>query len=802
MSQPIKQIVIVYALGLFAGRAFEISPQTARLFLLALLLLSLCTLFINRKHLPLFITLIFFPTGLLLSGGYSDLGASPGNVANFADGSKRVVQGTVLRSEKRAGGKRLTVRSEYIADKNVPYRTKGNILLTVAGGDLNITPGDRIRFMAKLRKPRNFGNPGGFDYETYLRDRGIYATAYLKDDAYIALMGGGNPLRAGLSSFRENAEKAISQSGNERAKGIIRAITVGDKSSIDEETLRAFRRSGVAHFLAISGLHMGIVAFFFYRGFRWLLSRSERLLLYNLAGKCAAMLTIVPLTLYLIASGMATSAVRAYVMVLIFLLAVILDREQDIFNTIAVAALIILAAWPQALFDVAFQLSFSAVIVIVWLVPKMEALIPAKEGKTGKRRLRKLLAFAFVSLAAAIGTAPIISFHFMEVSLIGIVSNMIIVPLLGFLAIPAASIALFISTPLPDGAAALFSLASILAEISIRVADGIAAIPYASTLTSPPELYEIALYYLCLFSIFSLKRRWAIPAVALIPVFFLTSASINLLGKTPDKELEVTFLSVGQGESTFIRFPEGKTMLIDGGGFYNSSFDVGSMVVRPFLLSQGIKEINYLVLTHPHPDHMNGLIHIAKEFQVGEVWMTDEEVLDENHQALNDIINKRQIRSITLSDNSLGIEVDGVNIEFLNPPSSLNREDRSNSGVNNRSLVIMLSYGKRRFLLTGDLEREGEERLLKKEQPLKADVIKVPHHGSLTSSSVDFVEKVSPTFAVFTLGYMNRFGFPKEVVVDRYRKIGAKILRTDLQGAITFKTDGERLEVESFRQGP
>ena len=800
LSRHLKFLTLLFISGLFLGDAFSFDYSTSIILLQLFALLTLLAFLSYRSFFPHTVILLFFPLGLLLHDGYPH----SHDIIRYADGSKQRIEGLVIGREDDGEKKRFVVHAEKIIDENIEVETAGRITLTIRKGGDNVVPGSRIRFWAKLKRPRNFGNAGGFDYDGFLKKKGIYVSSFMSDDTYLAIMGKVPPFWSFIYKFRYAVEGAIDdapphEDSPGEGRGIIKAITIGEKGDLGEDVLESFRRSGTAHLLAISGLHMGIVAFFFFRIFRWLLARWERLLIYNLAGKGAALLTIFPLSLYLFASGMATSALRAYIMVMVFLMSILVEREGEIFNTIAAAAMIILAAWPQALFDIAFQLSFSAVIAIVYLAPRMESLMKMATGDKIHPPFNKVITFIVVSLSASIGTAPIVSHYFMEISLVSVLTNIILVPLIGFLAVPVSGLALFASLLSPLLSKPLFAIALYIADLSLPVASYMSHLPYSSILISPPSPGEIFLFYALLIALFSMKKRVVVPALAVIPVVFVFGGHYEFTGHEKAAPLEVSFLSVGQGESTFIKFPLGMTMLVDGGGFYDNSFDVGKMVVRPYLLTRGIKRLDYVVLTHPHPDHMNGLMHILDRFDIGEVWLPNVETDDDDYARLKSIIRARHI-PVRYEDSIKGDNIiDGVLVKLFKRERRDWESGYSDSSVNNGSLVIKLIYGGKSFLLAADIEKEEEARILDAGFNLKATVLKVPHHGSLTSSTSHFVEKVSPDYAVMTVGYENRFHFPRDDVVKRYKMVNSKILRTDLSGTVTFETDGRNMTLTTFR---
>jgi competence protein ComEC len=266
---------------------------------------------------------------------------------------------------------------------------------------------------------------------------------------------------------------------------------------------------------------------------------------------------------------------------------------------------------------------------------------------------------------------------------------------------------------------------------------------------------------------------------------------------------QITFIDVGQGDSILVEFPKGKRMLIDGGGVYDDSFDIGRNVVAPVLWRKKIMRLHYLVLTHPHPDHLNGLKFIASSFGVGEFWENGQRDSSVHSIKLREIIRRRGIKRLTVDDASAPRWINGAKVEVLNPSrSALSDREDPWSQTNDNSIVLKITYGTQQFLLSGDIEREAEARLLRSGKELKSDVLKVPHHGSRTSSTATFIAAISPSYAVFTVGYRNIFKLPNPKVLNRYENTGCRILRTDRNGSITFETNGQTLKVHTFLDYP
>jgi competence protein ComEC len=260
---------------------------------------------------------------------------------------------------------------------------------------------------------------------------------------------------------------------------------------------------------------------------------------------------------------------------------------------------------------------------------------------------------------------------------------------------------------------------------------------------------------------------------------------------------------VGHGDSILIEFPKGKRMLIDGGGLHGDRFDIGKNVIAPFLWGKKIRKIDILALTHPDPDHLKGLNFIASQFSIGQFWDNGFQTESEPHLQLKKTLEDRRIKTLSLNEETPPLIINGVEISFLNPPSreTAQRKGQNLRDLNNSSLVMKLRFKNISVLLTGDIGKEAEGRILRKDSPLGADILKIPHHGSSSSSSAPFLERVKPAYAILSVGERNIGRLPHPEVLKRYSQLGSRILRTDKHGAITVMTDGEKIEVKTFLEG-
>jgi competence protein ComEC len=494
------------------------------------------------------------------------------------------------------------------------------------------------------------------------------------------------------------------------------------------------------------------------------------------------------------------------IMVVCYLAAAILDRKDDLWNTLALAALGILFMSPLSLFDASFQLTFGAVAAII-CVSSLTPTFARNRGDRAEGRhrfpvtfIRWAAAFCLVTVAALLGTAPIAAFHFHRVALWGIVTNLVVVPVVGFLIVPLCLLSCSLVWLSPPLAGYVTGVASVIVELLVEVVSVLSALPLSRLRVVTPSLFQVAFFYGGLALVVKARESRLARLGALAALLScLVLGGFQGRGGLSGTDLRITFIDVGQGESILVEFPGKTLMLIDGGGFYDDRFDVGERVVSPFLWKKKIRRLDLVVLTHPHPDHLNGLISIVDNFGAREVWTGGDGGPGESYGKFDAIVREKGITHIPVGCGREPVELEGVRIDFLNPCSTPCGAElpETESCINNRSVVLKLTYGEVSFLLTGDIEEEAERALVEAGADLRSEVLKVPHHGSLTSSSTAFLDRTNPKLAVFTTGFRNMFHLPSAEIVRRYEERGCAIYRTDLHGAITVVTDGHRLSVDT-----
>ena len=811
---PLIPIFVLYTLGIYVGH-FDI-PFLPQGWILFLILLGFWTLLLLMKRALVgswIAFFIFFLFGICSIQLYFHPQPSPSHVSQFTGLDRISLEGIIDCPPEHSRGKtQLLVRSQKLILSNRHIPVDGLLLIFLKEEDPSLRVGDRLRLLCKLYPPPGFHNPGGFSYERHLAFERIHTIGFLSEKKGLVKLGEGfkNPFTLHVEGWRDRIRDFLNREAHPPTSSIFKALVLGEQGDIPEEITEYFILTGTAHLLAISGDQFGIVALLSFSVLIWILKRSEFLLLTIDVKKCASALTIPCIVFYALIAGGGISVIRAAIMVITFLFSILLNRERNLLHTLALAAFLILIVSPPSLFDVSFQLSFLAVLSILYLVPrilqefKQEGISLLLKTPWKKNILKYIMLSLLVTGVAILGTAPFVALHFNRFSPIGFFTNLFIIPWVGFLIVPlslTASIFSFFSTPL---ATFLININGFITLILLRVLAFFASIPYASFFVSTPTVFEIILVYLLLLSAVHLRKGKKIRYifVGLCMVFALDLAFWNLKDLF-QKDLRLTFIDVGHGDSILIEFPKGKRMLIDGGGLYEDRFDIGKNVIAPFLWERKIRRIDILGLTHPDPDHLKGLVFIASQFSIGQFWNNGFQTDSEPYLQLKKILEEKKTKTLSLNEETPPQIINGVEISVLNPPvwNAMQRKVRNFWDLNNASLVMKLRFKNTSVLLTGDIGKEAEGRILGKDYPLRADILKIPHHGSSSSSSPPFLERVKPTYAILSVGERNIGRLPHPEVLKRYLQLGSEILRTDKHGAITVITDGEKIEVKTFLEG-
>jgi competence protein ComEC len=809
---PLIPIFVVYTIGIYLGHFnLPFHPQGLILFLSALLVLWALFIVIKRPRWGSWIAIFFFLVfGMLSIRIYLEPPRSPSHISQFHGFDQISLEGIVDRPPHRSSnGTRLLIRPEKAILSNQHIPVDGDLLLFIKEECEPLSLGNRVRFLCKLYPPRGFHNPGGFSYERHLAFEGIQTIGFLSGKRAYVKIGEGfkNPILLRVEGWRDRIRDFLRKETDPPTSNIFQALVLGEQENIPEEVKEHFILTGTAHLLAISGDQFGIVAFLSFSLLIWILKRSEFLLLSISVRRWAAGLTIPCILLYAFIAGGGISVIRAMIMLIAFLCSILLGRERNLLHTLALAAFLILIFSPPSLFDVSFQLSFVAVLSILYGVPRIlrglkEEGLSLSPKTSWKQNTWNYLKISLLATGIAIlGTSPLVAFHFNRISPIGLVTNLFVIPWVGFLIVPLSLIASIFSFFFSPLATLLLNINSFITLILLRVLAFFASIPFASFFVATPTPFEIGLFYLLLLSAVHLKKKRRIQYLFMgLCVVLLLDLGFHQVKSLVQKNLTMTFVDVGQGDSILIELPKGKRMLIDGGGLYGDRFDIGKNVIAPFLWKKKIRRIDYLVLTHPDPDHLKGLNFIASHFSIGQFWESGLRSDSEFYSGLEETLLKKKVERVSLNEKTPPQIIHGVQISFLNPPGRVDpsKGGRNPSSFNNQSLVIKLKFKNIEVLLPGDIEKETEDRLTRGAHPLRADILKIPHHGSASSSTPLFLETVKPTTAVLSVGERNIGRLPHPEVLKRYEQLGTRIFRTDRQGAITVVTDGEKIEITPF----
>ena len=654
--------------------------------------------------------------------------------------------------------------------------------------------GDRVRVTGRLATPPRPRNPAQMDYGAYLRGQGVWATLRVEDEEGIQFLNPSQRPATGLAvAVQRHVRRALAHAvPSAEARGVLLALLLADRSRVDGDTLDTFRQTGLMHLLAVSGLHIGLVGLALYALLKPVLGRLR--LSHRTVEALRSAVTLVVLAVYVLVTGGSVSVVRAFVMVALVLVGRSFERPADTLNTLGAAALVLLVARPTALYDVGFQLSFAAVAAIVTLTPLLTAAVPARvrERTVGGA----VVGSVAVSLAATLGTAPVLLAHFGRLPLGALVLNLPAIPLTG-LTLGAGLGTVATAGWLAPAAAAFGALADLSARallLTSRLGAGWLDWAALDVFVEDPFVLAacaLAIAALAVWTRPALRLRLALAAVACLG----GAAWTNVDDARP--HLDAVFLDVGQGDATLLTLPNGRHVLVDA-GLRSPYVDEGERTVLPHLDRYGVDALDALVLTHADADHIGGAAAVLESVPIARLVVNGrggETDLWDRVLRTSDSLGV-PVQTVSAGD-TLALDP-SVRLRVLGPTPpgrSAGSASRGPVSANEASVVLRIEHGRTRWLLTGDAERGGEAALVAHYRPLLAsDVVKVGHHGSRTSSTPAFVAAAGrPAFAVVSVARRNRYGLPDEEPLARWERTGAQTLLTSAEGAVWLRSDGERV---------
>ncbi|NLL56986.1 MAG: DNA internalization-related competence protein ComEC/Rec2 [Firmicutes bacterium] len=811
MTRPLIWLTLMYVSGIILGRYF--SPYIFIFASAAALIWSLYNIINEKKGVQ---TLAPFLLLFLVAGGlvYSySLQRVQGNIRDYC-GERCLLVGTVEDEPLwREDDVVFTLRAEKIRllDLDKEDAVTGKVRVTLRWKEKNEMPaelsyGQEVSLQGKLYEPKGRRNPGGFDYRFYLETEGMAASFYGPADG-ISILGFSDQISAlQLAALKlKSRMSAVLRAYLPRREGaLLVGMLFGERNALDEETIGLFSKSGIAHLLAVSGLHVGLVA-----GAVFLLGRR-----FGLQGWAAYLFTALLLVAYVYLCGLAPSALRALIMVLLAMGAVQLGRPGDLPTSLAAAALFTLVFNPFLLFTISFQLSYAATGAILFLAPLLQEKITAALDRTplaaAPSLVRNLPPMLAVTLAAQLGVLPLTALYFRQVSLVALLANLFVLPVMSLvMSLGLASALLGLLWPL---AGSLLNLANYLPlSYLLYVAALFGSLPFSYCEVYPPYLSEIIIFYAFLallaggWRIFlplynRLKHRvrpFYLLVSLLLPVLFITWWGLPVTGFS-ESELEIVFLDVGQGDAIFIRTPQGHNILLDGGGkpAYTGNIDeTGRFVVVPFLEHRRIKKLDMVIVSHPHEDHYGGLFAVLEKFPVKRLVTTAEVPETKSYSEFLESAHEMNISREIVREGDIYTARPFLEMKALSPPEELFSGTGNDS--NNNSLVLHLRYKEVGFLFTGDIETSAVDYLLSEQKIPAVQILKVPHHGGNLGNLRELLDSASPCAAVISVG-TNSFGHPHTSTLAGLEDSEVEVYRTDLHGAVIIRSNGFEYTIETM----
>ena len=796
----LPSLTVTFIVGLFVGSQIPYFPLSASFFLF----LSALVAFILERISRFSVSQTSWVYGALLVGVvYWSVAVNlvpPDPMVEQAPGVVINVTGRIVAPVQPAPDRLVMVIK---SDDPVPVSgVSRHIRLTWRTPDRMFFQGDRVGFRAMLRSLNGSLNPGGFDYTVYLERQGIDAIATVNGSDAVHIVESGHAhawwgIWNQFDRWRSSIRLAALQTIPQPALGLYVGIIIGDRGYLDPDLRDQFMATGTVHLLSISGSHLGLVALLIFAVVRWLMIRLPAGFLLAMTRRItptriAAVCTLVPVAGYAFLAGAELATMRSLLMVTVGLSAIWLGQERRLFHALSAAAVIILVHDPQALFDISFQLSFLSVFAIAgWFS------WPTANELTNELSLLKSCAgwvrdAMVMSGVVTVVTFPLVAYYFNQMPWFGLFANVVAVPVMGILLVPIGLGAgiwhIVVGGPLLP----LASLNQWCLEYFVAAVRLLSMLPGVEWHVSAPSALAMALFYSCLALLWrrvggSGSRLAAGAGVLLLLLWWAWSPRMFL-----DRDhVRVTFLDVGQGDSAVVELPDGQVILIDGGATYER-FDMGRGVVAPFLWNRGIRILDQVIGTHPQLDHVGGLAWVVRHFIVKNYWGSGERSEQLFYRRLQQSLTTQGLQEKVAREGQEIVSSGPCRMVVLNPSGDghvdvpLHVSHVDGHELNNHSVVTRLTCGPHVVLFAADVERDALSRMTRSTSQGTIEVLKVPHHGAVSSLNRDWLASVHPRYAVFSSGRHNPYRHPATIVLDAYRSEGSTVLRTDREGGVWF----------------
>lgn len=717
---------------------------------------------------------------------------------------EEILEGTaVVLSQKEEKDYNYTYKIKLLKGKN---KNKCLYLKIDKKQEVNLEYGDKIFITGEFQEPQGMRNEGGFNYKEYLKSLNIYGSVKAKNIKVIE-QNKGNIFMNFTYKISDEIKENIEEFMGEKYSGLLIGLLLGDSSKIDENMEENFKITSLTHILAVSGAQVSYIIVAMYS----LLKRKIGI-------QKTRVVIIASLIFYTALTGFSPSIVRAGIMGIILMISGLVFRKNDIINSIAISLFFMLVYNPFLLENVGLQLSYLGTIGIIGFNKTIILILKNIQIRNRKWKYKinrklillisKIKEILAVTMSASLAVVPVMIYHFNLFGTYFLITNLLASIIIGPITL-LGTLLVIISFISINIAKILSYILKFLIDILLFISS-FSKLPISKIYIPTPTITFIIIIYLSLiislfiYKVFHernpnttiLRVRNLLALVKykfkqnrndIIKRIVIISIVISLCIIFIPRDLKINFVDVGQGDSTFIITPKNKTILIDGGGSNTGSFDVGENTLLPYVLDKGYNKIDFMIISHFDSDHVGGLLTILEEIKVEKILIAKQEEQSENYKRFLNIVKEKNIPVI------IGKEGDKINIEkdlyldILFPES----EQIEENVINNNSLVFNMHYNNFSMLFTGDIEEIAEKRIIEitNKSRLKADIIKIPHHGSKTSSTRELLERVLPKIALIGVGKDNLFGHPSSETIDKLDELEIKTYRTDINGEIMINVN-------------